>query len=399
MVKKFRPRAGSMAFYPRKRAKKETPSFRSFTMLEVKEGETSKPTTFLAYKAGMTHILGKDTHEKGSTFGHEVVVPVTILECPPLTIFGIRAYGKAEKGYGIAAIFDIFAPSTDKHLLKRITAFKHSQTKEKKAKKAKPEEKAEKTVEDLEKAKERITEIRLLCHSNPKDTKMGKKKPDVVELAVSGTPEQQIAYAKGMLGKPVGIKDVFEEGQFLDIKAVTKGKGMQGPVKRFGVKMHRPKAKKRRVVGSIGPWNPSTVLFTVARPGQMGYHNRTEINKKIMKIGTVAEAAKISPKEGFKKYGMLTNEFVIIVGSIAGPAKRAIALRPGIRKASLERHKLESIDYIATSTEKPSAIIEEEVKVSHIVAEKEEKQEKKSVQDEIAEAAKGGDKKEKPKEK
>ena len=75
------------------------------------------------------------------------------------------------------------------------------------------------------------------------------------------------------------IADVFTGEHFIDIRAVSKGKGMQGPVKRAGVKMQRPKAKKRRIVGSISPWNPSTVMWQVPRPGQMGYHSRTEYNK------------------------------------------------------------------------------------------------------------------------
>lgn len=35
----------------------------------------------------------------------------------------------------------------------------------------------------------------------------------------------------------------------------------------------------------IGAWHPARVAFSVARAGQKGYHHRTEINKKIYKIG------------------------------------------------------------------------------------------------------------------
>ena len=35
----------------------------------------------------------------------------------------------------------------------------------------------------------------------------------------------------------------------------------------------------------IGAWHPSRVRFTVARAGQKGYHHRTEINKKIYRVG------------------------------------------------------------------------------------------------------------------
>lgn len=35
----------------------------------------------------------------------------------------------------------------------------------------------------------------------------------------------------------------------------------------------------------IGAWHPSRVQFTVARAGQKGYHHRTEMNKKVYRIG------------------------------------------------------------------------------------------------------------------
>jgi len=419
-----RPHAGSLAVYPRKRASKELASFSSFPKIEVKEGEKSKPLNFLAYKAGMTHALGKDAHEKGVTAGHEVAVAATVLEAPPLKIFGVRAYAKAPaKAYGVDPLMDVFADGIDKKLLRKIRNFK-KKGKGKKKKAGKAVEGKEKGLEkgkgegkekglekgkveaqkvekksfvDLEKARDKVLYVRLLCHSQPSLAKFGKKKPDVCEIALGGSVEQQLAFAKEKLGKEIGILDVFEEKQFVDIKAVSKGKGMQGPVKRAGIKVQRTKAKKRRVVGSIGPWNPSTVMWQVPRPGQMGYHSRTEFNKKVLLIGNAKDAKTISPKGGFKNYGILENDFVIVAGSVVGPAKRAISLRQPIRKSPLERHKIDSLDYIAGRTGKAAEFVEEEIKVEHVVEKKEEKKEKKSVQDEIAAAAKGEEKREKKK--
>ncbi len=420
MVRRSSPHRGSIAYYPRKRAARETASFRSFALPAGSAAEQCKPLNFLGYKAGMTQVIGRDTHQAGVTFGQEVVVPVTVIECPALSVFGIRAYAKNEKGYGTAPLFDVFAQNIDKRLLKKITAFRHRQQKGKGEKageksgdlgkeaagkkenlkkegKKHAAEKPLKTIDDLEKAKEKIVSIRLLCHSRPASTNIGKKKPDVSEIVLSGSREKQLQYAKEKLGKELNVKDVFAEQQFADVKAVTKGKGTQGPVKRFGIKIQRRKAKTLRVVGSIGPWHPSTVMFTVARPGQMGYHSRTELNKKIMRIGTAAEADAINPSAGFTNYGILQNDFILLAGSIAGPVKRAISLRHNARAAPAQRHRLESIDFIASSREKPSIELEEGVKVKHIVAEKEEKKEKKSVADEIAAAAKGEEHREKPK--
>ena len=401
-----RPHAGSLAYYPRKRASSETASFSSFPKIKVKEGEKAGALSFLAYKAGMTHVLGKDVHEKGITFGHEVSLATTILEAPPMKVFGVRVYGKAPKGkYGTGSLMDVLAENVDKALLKKMPNFKKKI--KKKNKKVEEKEGTEgkkkvevkpKTFDDLEKIKEKVSEVRLLCHSQPGKTKFGKKKPDVSEIGISGNVEQQLAFAKDVLGKEMSISEVFKENQFIDIRAVTKGKGMQGPVKRAGVKIQRPKAKKRRIVGSIGPWNPSTVMWTVARAGQMGYHSRTEFNKKIMKIGTEKEVNFVNKKAGFINYGNVVNDFVIVAGSIAGPAKRVISMRFAIREKGLERHKIESLDYVAGGSATKDVVIEDEAMAEHIVEKKEEKQVKKSVADEIAAATKGEEKREKKKE-
>jgi large subunit ribosomal protein L3 len=401
MVKKYRPRAGSLAFYPRKRAKKETASFSSFPNPKLKEGEKAKPLNFLGYKAGMTHALGKDSHEKGVTFGHEIAIATTVLECPPLKVFGVRAYGRAKKGfYGSAPLMDVFASGVDKSFLRKVPRF--MKPGKKKPKQGKEDKAGRKTFADLEKAREKLLDLRLLCHSQPGKAGFGKKKPDVCELALSGSIDEKLAFAKEKLGKDILVKEVFSDNDFADVRAVTKGKGMQGPVKRFGVKTHRPKAKKQRVVGSIGPWNPSTVMWQVARPGQMGYHARTEFNKKILKVGAEADLALANQKGGFKNYGLLSSEFLVVAGSVAGPAKRAVSLRHCIRPVVTERHKIESLDYLAGGAAKAEAVeaaLDAEAKVEHVAEKKEEKKEVKSVADEIAAAAKGDQKREKQKEK
>lgn len=50
-------------------------------------------------------------------------------------------------------------------------------------------------------------------------------------------------------------------------------------------KLPRKTHKGLRKVACIGAWHPSRVQFSVARAGQKGYHHRTEINKKIYRIG------------------------------------------------------------------------------------------------------------------
>jgi large subunit ribosomal protein L3 len=350
----------------------------------VKEGETSKPISFFGYKAGMTHVIGKDSHQKGATFGQDINIPVTIIEAPALKVFGARAYQKAGKGYGSAPALDVFAEKPGKELLRRMRNFKKKKSKKEK----KGKEKKESSIAELEKNAEKIAYVVLLAHSQPALCGFGKKVPEVVEIALSGNVGQQVAFAKEALGKEINAKDVFSELDFADVKAVSKGKGLQGVVKRFGVKMHRPKAKKRRVVGSIGPWNPSTVMWTVARPGQMGYHSRTELNKKILKIGENPD--EVNPKGGFKNYGLLKNSFIILAGSVPGAAKRAVALRKWIRPHRKEKHKIESIEFIAAIPPKETGLGEaDEMLLQKASVQKEEKKEKKSVEEEIKEALGG----------
>jgi large subunit ribosomal protein L3 len=69
-------------------------------------------------------------------------------------------------------------------------------------------------------------------------------------------------------------------------------------------------------------------------PGQMGYHKRTEINKRIMKMGAPAE---INPLGGFTHYGVLKNDYLLVKGSLAGPQKRLIRFRKAARISAQPR--------------------------------------------------------------
>ena len=64
-------------------------------------------------------------------------------------------------------------------------------------------------------------------------------------------------------------------------KLFTKGVTFRWGTKKLPRKTH----KGLRKVACIGAWHPSRVQFSVARAGQKGYHHRTEMNKKIYRIG------------------------------------------------------------------------------------------------------------------
>ncbi len=351
MTKAHKPRSGSLAFYPRKRAKKETPSFRAYKRVAA-EGAAAKALSFLAYKAGMLHLAGKESYQKATVYGQNISVPATVLECPPLKVFGVRAYTNAR--YGIRALCEVTSEKTDKHLARRVKTLGKKRKAKKEGmggeKKAAAKDEKRMAFEDMEKMKGNISEARLLVHTQPALTGIGKKKPDVGEISLSGSVDEQLAYAKKKLGSELHIGEVFREKQFVDVRAVDKGKGFSGVVKRFGVKMHRPKAKKRRVVGSIGPWHPPTVMFTVARAGQLGYQTRTEFNKKLISIGEDFDA--INPASGFQNYGLLRNEYALVSGSVPGPAKRVIGLRDSVRPPRAPRSELAAIEFISSSAGK-----------------------------------------------
>jgi large subunit ribosomal protein L3 len=177
----------------------------------------------------------------------------------------------------------------------------------------------------------KISEFRVLCATQPRQTGISKKKPDMMEIKIDGgSREEKFEYLKNKLGKTMSINEVFKEGQMADVVSITKGKGFQGPVKRWGVKILPRKSRKtKRGVAVIGPWNPSRVLYSVPRPGQMGYFQRTEYNKRILKIGT--DGNEVSPAGGFLRYGPIRGPYVIMDGSIPGPTKRLIRLRYPVR--------------------------------------------------------------------
>jgi len=326
MSKRHHPRRGSHGFSPRKRAKTETPHIKSW----AEGSEKPKLQGFFGYKAGMTHAFMIDYRPTSTTSGREVREPVTVVETPPIKIAAVRAYQRTS--YGLQTAGEIWAEKLDPELSKRIPLAK----------------KQKKKNWDFTKDAE---EIRVLAYTQPKlVTGVPKKKPEISELRIGGgSIEEQIKYAKEILGKELKINDVIREGDMLDIIAVTKGKGFQGAVKRWGVKLLTHKnSKHRRMIGTAGSWHPNWVQATVPQAGQMGYHQRTEYNKRVLKVGENGE--EITPADGFPHYGVVRNSYILLHGSIPGPAKRLIGMRDAVRyQRGVKVEKLE-ISYISTTS-------------------------------------------------
>jgi len=332
MAKYHKPRSGSTGYSPRVKAKKQTPSVSNFL---ANDEATSQG--FLCFKAGMTHIIAKDLDKNSPTHNMDVQIPVTVLDCPPLTVFGFRAY---LNGYnGLEVLTEIYSEKLDKDLARAMSV----------PKEVKNADKTKKIDENLAD----IAKFVLLVHTQPKKSGIGKKTPEVMELGVGGDVPAQYAYCKENLGKELGIKDVFNESDFVDIIAVTRGRGFQGPIRRWGIKRQKRKAKRgghERHVGSVGGWKPANLSWLTPMAGQMGYHNRVDFNKLLIKIGENGE--EVTPAGGFIRYGLVKGAYVLVKGSIPGPKKRAVALRKAIKGVS--KPPAITIDHISVASKQGS---------------------------------------------
>ena len=331
MVRHHQPRKGSVAFSPRKRVAKETPRVKSWP-----QNDEPKLLGLAGYKVGMTHVMAIDTDKNSPTNGMEIFTPVTVLEVPPVVVMGIRAYEKTSRGMKV--ITEVLADNLDEELSRKISLPKEYNKSE--------------AIAKIQGVLDNTEEIKVLVHTNPKVTSVPKKKPDIFECAIGGTsPEEKLNTALELLGNEVPASDILKEGQFVDAIATTKGKGFQGVVKRFGIRIQYGKARrsgKARHVGSIGPWTPNRTMWTVAQAGQMGYHKRTEFNKQILKVASADEVDQINPDVGFLKYGVVKNDYILVKGSIPGPSKRLVILREAIRPTKAE--SVPQINYISTKS-------------------------------------------------
>lgn len=306
--KKNAPRRGSLAYLPRGRAARQTGRIR-YWPTSIDKGP--KILGFAGYKAGMTHLFYVEDHPQSPNFGKEISQAVTVVETPPVLVCGIRAYIKSIHGLRVIAEAWVKDPPKD---LERVFTLPENFD-------------SENGLKKMEEGLASIAEVRLLIITQPRLASVSKKRPELMEVKVDGAPAKELLdYARGLLSKTVSVSDIFREGQYVDAVAISKGKGWQGPVKRWHVRILQNKSRKtKRGVACLGPWNPHRVLYTVPRAGQMGYHQRTEYNKRILKIGV--EGQDVTPAGGFVRYGVVKGSYVLLAGSVPGTMKRLVRLR------------------------------------------------------------------------
>jgi len=279
----------------------------------------------------MTHVsyTGSTINNKGVKKPLEITMPVTVIECPPIKIASVRLYKKV--GYGIGVEKEILL-KTDKELAKKIKLPKEAKA-------------------DLNSIKpDDFEDIRVNVYTQPKMTGIGKKKPEFFEVGLGGNNADKLEFIKANAEKEILFSDIFSEGEQADIVSVTKGKGYQGPVKRFGVKVRQAKSEKtKRGPGSLGGWKGHAhFMYRISHAGQMGFHNRTEYNKWIVKIGDKVED--INPKGGFVRYGLVKNNYVLVKGSVGGSLKRLIKFKKATRPPKNAPKQAPSLSYISTES-------------------------------------------------
>jgi len=213
--------------------------------------------------------------------------------------------------------------------------------------------------------------IRVLAHTQVKLLRKRQKKAHIMEIQLNGgTVEQKVAFAREHLEKQVPVTQVFSKDEMIDTISVTKGRGFKGVTSRWHTrKLPRKTHKGLRKVACIGAWHPAHVSRAVARAGQKGYHHRTEINKKIYRIGEAIQVKDgksvkntgstehdptektINPMGGFPHYGEVRQDFIMIKGCCIGPKKRPITLRKSLIVNQKRSHR-EQIDlrFIDTSS-------------------------------------------------
>jgi len=266
---------------------------------------------FVGYKVGMVSVWAKDNTSDSMTKNKSVSIPSTVIECPSMKIYSVRFYNQGN-------VVKEVVVSNEKILNKKVKSPK------------KMEDSSFGNVGEFD-------EVRVILYSVVGKTSVGKKKPNLIEVGISGgNKDEKLEFVKGKIGKEIEVSEVFSEG-LVDVRGVTKGKGTQGPVKRFGIALKASKSEKgQRRPGSLAPWHPARVTFRAAMAGQMGYNNRLVYNSKILKIGSGSELDK---KGGFNGYGKINTNYIIVRGSVPGPKKRGLIITPSFRKSKKQDKK------------------------------------------------------------
>ena len=341
------PRSGNLGYMPKRRTKHTKGTIRAFP-----KDDKNKPvhlTAFMGYKAGMTHVVRYFEKKEGKkTIKRDIVEPCTIIETPPMKVVGMVGYIDTPRG--LRALTTVWDQNLPQGVIRRFYKNYYCSKKRAFANYAKKyDEKADSKKHvnrDIQRIRKYCCVVRAVCATQIEKCKLRQRKAHVMEVQVNGgTVSQKVDWTVSKFENEISVGEVFQNNDMCDTIAITRGKGTQGVIKRFGVSRLPCKTRRgNRKVACIGAWHPSAVKWTVARAGNLGYYHRTQINNKIYRVGAGAvrgitnnastetdpHIKNITPIGGFPHYGVVNEDFVMIRGCVAGPKKRQITLRKSL---------------------------------------------------------------------
>uniref|UniRef100_A0A2K6M3S5 60S ribosomal protein L3 n=1 Tax=Rhinopithecus bieti TaxID=61621 RepID=A0A2K6M3S5_RHIBE len=359
--RKFAPRHGSLSFLPQKHSSRHHGKVKS-----LPKDDPSKSaclTGFLGYKAGMTHIMQEVDRPGSKVNKKEVVETVTIVEIPPMVVVSIVGY--LETPRSLWTFQTVFAEHISDECKWRFCKNWHKSKKKafiKYCKKWQDEDGKKQLEKDFSSMKKYCQVICVIAHTQMCLLSLRHKKAHLMEIQVNGdTMAQKLDWVHERLEQQVPVNHVFRQDEMIDVIRMSKGKGYKGITSRWLTKKLPPKTHQDLLMEScIGARHLARVAFSVARAGQKGYHHRTEINKKIYKIGQgylikddklITNNAStdydlsdksINPLGGFGHYGEVTIDFVMLKDCVSSPPHKSLLVQTKWR--ALEKTLLKFID-------------------------------------------------------
>jgi len=308
-------------------------------------------TAFIGYKAGMTHVVREIDRPGSKLHKKEAVEAVTILESPPMVVVGVVGYVATPNG--LRTLTTVWAGHLSDEIKRRF--YKNWYRSKRKAFTKYAKKAAEKPQEidaELERIKKYCQVVRVLAHTQIRKLKLRQKVANLLEIQINGGDvPTKVEFARKLFEQEISVDKVFVEGEVVDICAATRGHGYEGVVARWGItRLPRKTHRGLRKVACIGAWHPARVKFSVARAGQNGYHHRTEINKRILRLGKKGDSRSgsteadlteksITPVGGFPHYGQVNEDWIMIKGCVAGSRKRPITLRKSVVTSTRSSHR------------------------------------------------------------
>lgn len=311
----------------------------------------------------MTHVVREIDRPGSKLHKKDAVEAVTIIETPSMVVVGMVGYVCTPNG--LRALTTVWASHLSNDLKRRFYKNWYKSKQKAFTKYAKKcTDKPQEVEAEFQKISDYANVVRVLVHSQVRKLKLRQKAAHLHEVQVNGgSIADKVAFGKALFEQEVPVTNVFTEGETIDICGVSKGKGFTGVVARFGVtKLPRKTHRGLRKVACIGAWHPSRVSVRVARAGQNGYFHRTEINKRILRVGIAGvhnsastesdlTEKSITPVGGFPHYGQVNENWLMIKGGVIGSKKRALTLRKALNTPTRRSHfEPLNIKFIDTSS-------------------------------------------------